>query len=84
MYCYYSNKMTSFINDNIGLANDDSFLRLFDSTETDIFRREEQRTRMTTISEDIVDSDDEEMEFSTMGNQVILKFSLVLRGSLFD
>jgi hypothetical protein len=76
--------MTSFINDNIGLANDDSFLRLFDSTETDIFRREEQRTRMTTISEDIVDSDDEEMEFSTMGNQVILKFSLVLRGSLFD
>jgi len=76
--------MTNFINDNIGLANDDSFLRFFDSTETDIFRREEQRTRMTTISEDIVDSDDEEMEFSTMGNQVILKFSLVLRGSLFD
>jgi len=75
--------MTNFINDNIGLANDDSFLRFFDSTETDIFRREEQMTRMTTISEDIVDSDDEEMEFSTVGNQVILKFSLVLRGSLF-
>ncbi len=75
--------MNSYINDNIGLAKDDNFLRFFDPTETDIFRREEQMTRMTTISEDIVDSDDEEMEFSTMGNQVILIFSLVLRGSLF-
>ena len=33
-------------------------------------RREEQHhVKMTTISED-ADSDDEEMEFSTMGNQV--------------
>lgn len=36
-----------------------------------LLRREEHHTRMTTISEDVdVDSDDEEMEFSTMGNQV--------------
>jgi hypothetical protein len=35
------------------------------------YRREEHhRVTMTTISED-ADSDDEEMEFSTMGNQVV-------------
>jgi hypothetical protein len=39
------------------------------------FRREEhQHIRMTTISED-ADSDEEEMEFSTMGNQVKVELS---------
>ena len=40
-----------------------------------ISRREEHLTRMTTISEDADDdSEDEELEFSTMGNKVRLEF----------